>query len=213
MSGPRLVIVGLFLAAAAAASIAAPRVIAARAPSTTRLGMLPLAFDGWHGRRDPDLDPSLAAVLGAEQYLLRTYLHDRDEAVRLYVAYYAMQRRGGTMHSPLNCLPGSGWDPIERSYVDLALPGRPPTLINRYIVQKGTDTQAVFYWFQSRGRVVANEYASKLFLLRESLTLGRNDAALVRIMTPFDAKASDAANAGLAFARNLYPLLTAHLPG
>jgi EpsI family protein len=213
MIGPRLVLAGLILTAAAAASLAAPRLIAWNAPTISALESLPMVIGPWHGQRDPDIDPNLAAVLGADQYLLRSYAQGSADRVRLYVAFYATQRRGATMHSPLNCLPGSGWDQVERSYVDLQVPGRAPATINRYIVQKGSDREAVFYWFQSRGRVVASEYASKLYLLRDALMLGRNDAALVRVMTPLDARSPNAAATGLAFARDVYPLLENHLPG
>ena len=49
------------------------------------------------------------AVLRASDYLLRNY-KDRDGRVlNFYVGYYASQREGATYHSPLNCLPGSGW--------------------------------------------------------------------------------------------------------
>ncbi len=33
--------------------------------------------------------------------------------VGLYVGYYASQRQGDTIHSPQNCLPGAGWQPVE----------------------------------------------------------------------------------------------------
>ena len=31
----------------------------------------------------------------------------------LYIGYYQSQRQGSSMHSPMNCLPGSGWQPIR----------------------------------------------------------------------------------------------------
>ena len=42
----------------------------------------------------------------------------------------------------------------------------------------------VYYWYQGRGRVVANEYAVKLNLLRDAAFRGHTEEALVRIVLP-----------------------------
>ena len=48
--------------------------------------------------------------------------------------------------------------------------------MNRYVIQKGVDRQLVLYWYQSHGRVVANEYWSKFYLIRDAVRLNRTDA-------------------------------------
>jgi EpsI family protein len=181
-------------------------------PSST-LAALPLSLGAWTGREDPPLEPGVADVLRADEYLMRTYRNRErsDPPVGLYVAFYASQQTGATIHSPLNCLPGAGWDPIERGRTTLALPGG-RAVVNRYIVQKGTDRQAVFYWFQSRGRVVASEYTSRLLLVRDAFTTGRGDGALVRLTVPIRDRAADADLAAARFAEQLQPALLRHLP-
>ena len=42
--------------------------------------------------------------------------------------------------------------------------------VNRYVVQKGLDRQLVLYWYQGHGRVVASEYWSKAFLIRDAMS-------------------------------------------
>ena len=70
------------------------------------------------------------------------------------------QRQGDTIHSPQNCLPGAGWQPVRSDRMDIAVPGGPVT-VNRFVIQKGMDRQAVLYWYQGRGRVVAGEFAQQ----------------------------------------------------
>ena len=56
--------------------------------------------------------------------------------------------------------------------------------------QKGVERQAVLYWYQGRGRVVANEYANKLWLMLDAARLRRTNGALVRLITPVHRHAS-----------------------
>jgi EpsI family protein len=88
--------------------------------------------------------------------------------------------------------------------------------VNRYIVQKGLDRQLVLYWYQSHGRVVASEYTSRLYLIRDAIRLNRTDGSLVRVIAPITVGATDdgAAAERLAeeFVRVIFPLLPAYLP-
>jgi EpsI family protein len=175
------------------------------------LAELPLALGSWIGRDDPPLDPGVADVLRADEYLMRTYRESAGAPVGVYVAFYGSQQTGATIHSPLNCLPGAGWEPIERGRTTFALSGAAAE-VNRYIVQKGTDRQAVFYWFQSRGRIVASEYTSRLLLAKDAFTTGRGDGALVRLTIPIRDRLGDADRTAARFAEQLHPVLIRHLP-
>lgn len=74
--------------------------------------------------------------------------------VTLFVAYYASQRSGHTIHSPLNCLPGTGWEWVERKQrrIDVA-PGQTIEL-NGNVARRASQQDLVDYWYQSRGRTV-----------------------------------------------------------
>src|SRR5439155_25976870 len=121
--------------------------------------------------------------------------------------------------SPLNCLPGAGWEPLSKSYLTIPLSGtgaEPSISVNRYIIQKGLDQQLVLYWYQSHGRVVANEYWSKLYLVRDAVRLNRTDAALVRVIVPIassdDAGETHAEGLAVDFVKKMFPVLPNYLP-
>ena len=181
-----------------------------RLPSRETLATTPVSLHGWQGR-DVALDDDVLAQLGVDDYINRRYMAADAPPVALYVGYYASQRQGDTIHSPQNCLPGAGWRPVsaERTTVDL---GGRTIPVNRFIIQKGLDRQAVFYWYQGRSRVVANEFANKGWLMLDAARLRRTDGGLVRAITPV-ASTPDAAFATLTtFSTALFPHLSSRLP-
>jgi len=139
-------------------------------------GTVPLAFEDWVGRDAPRLDPDVARVLAADEYVHRYYgsrIPDPRSRIEMDIAYYRQPQAGAAMHSPLNCLPGNGWQVID----DRMTEG-----VRRLVVARGTDRVAMTYWFQNRGAVVGNEYRQRLELLRNGLQGRPTDAALVRVM-------------------------------
>lgn len=184
-------------------------------PPRESLAGFPMKVGEWSGRNLPDFEPEIMAVLGVDEYLNRIY-ETKEGVASLYVGYYQSQRQGDTIHSPQNCLPGSGWEPLSRSYLTIPVGGNSDITVNRYVIQKGMDRQVVLYWYQSHGRAIANEYRSKIFMVYDAVRLNRTDAALVRVISPrigtdaaAEARASDRA---VAFVKAMFPLLDRYLP-
>lgn len=154
-------------------------------------------------------------VAGMSSYVNRVYHADSTEVYGLYVGYYESQRQGKTVHSPKNCLPGAGWEPVESQRRTLALPSGPAE-VNRYLLQNTNNQQRalVYYWYQGRGRVAANEYLVKWHLLRDAATRRRTDEALVRLVIPITSRMTleDADRLAEQAARELIPDLNRHLP-
>jgi EpsI family protein len=174
-----------------------------------QLEALPFAIDAWQGRDDGPLDAETVRIVQADSYALRTYSRGASQ-VGLYVAYYGSQRSGHTIHSPLNCLPGTGWSWLERGRQTVPSAGR-TIEINRALAQKDADRLLVYYWYQSRGRVIASDYRNKLVLMQDALTLHRSDGALVRIVAPV-AGGTDPSVETESFISSLYPELVRRLP-
>ena len=185
--------------------------VEARAP----LVELPRAVGPWIDSVDTPLAQDVRDVLGVDDYVNRTYVTAAGQPVGLYIGYYASQRQGDTIHSPQNCLPGAGWQPVEGGTVPLDVSGQ-RLAVNRYVIQKGLDRQIVLYWYQGRGRVIANEYANKFWLMLDAARLHRSDGALVRVVAPVQRSVNGSLAAADAaagdFARAIFPRLSAHLP-
>lgn len=137
------------------------------------------------------ISPEERRVAGMSDYVARIYWRDSVPAFTTFVSYYERQTQGKTIHSPRNCLPGAGWEVLSADTQDVMLDGRPVTL-NRSLLKNGAATAVVFYWYQGRGRVVANEYAVKWNLLRDAALAGHTEEALVRVVVPLRSAAEHA---------------------
>lgn len=181
-----------------------------RVPPREDLATTPVTLARWEGQ-DVALEDDVIAQLGVDDYINRRYVASDAPPVALYVGYYASQRQGDTMHSPQNCLPGAGWQPVTADRATLDVSGQ-TIPVNRFIIQKGLDRQAVFYWYQGRSRVVASEYANKAWLMFDAARLRRTDGGLVRVITPVPSTPDAAFAALTTFSTALFPYLSSRLP-
>jgi EpsI family protein len=193
---------GAYVARAGSTEIAVDR---------SALTQLPLTLAPWRGVDTEPLADDLVAKLGVDDYLNRLYSRPDGPPIAVYVGYYGSQRQGDTIHSPQNCLPGAGWQPVESGRQVLGQ-GDEAVEVNRYVIAKGLNKQVVFYWYQGRGRIVANEYANKLFLMADAARLGRTNGGLVRLISPVVTTPAAATAELTAFAGAVRPYLSRHLP-
>jgi EpsI family protein len=157
---------------------------------------------------DKILDEPTLQVLRATDYLLRDFRRADGQVGNLYVGYYASQREGASYHSPLNCLPGSGWILSEPGKAMIPLPDGTTFAANKYVIQNGEYKSLMIYWYQGRGRAVASEYWGKVYTVIDSVRLRRSDGALVRITVPLD----DSEDRALQSATELAAQAAASLP-
>ena len=210
----RILVLSIILLAASAfiARASRPEIT----PIRESLSGISMKIGNWEGRRAPDMGERVLAKLGVDDYINRTYYDPAHFPIGLYIGYYQSQRQGDTIHSPLNCLPGAGWNPVKKGHIKIPFGDKSAIEINRIVILKGVNKQVVLYWYQSHGRVVASEYWGKIYTVFDALRTNRTDAALVRIMCPVagteTAAEIDAENRGIDFVKLLYPLLARYLP-
>jgi EpsI family protein len=133
--------------------------------------------------------------LASTSFIERIY-RKADTTLDVSIAYYAFQRAGETMHTPKNCLPGSGWEIVNYDSAEVPLDGRPER-INRFTVQSGDTKALTLYWYQSRRRIIDNEYKGKGFMMWDAITTGRTEGSVVKIFLP---EKPGAAEEALSFA-------------
>lgn len=213
----RIAIVSIVLALAAIAVARAER--HEETPLRAPFEEFPMQLGDWLGAARPPLTPRVLEVLGLDDYVVRLYRHSSREFADLYVGYWRSQRQGDTMHSPQNCLPAAGWEPVSQSLLTLPDPrnaSAPPLSLNRYLIEKGLERQLVLYWYQGRGRIIGNEYMSKFYLMWDAAWRNRTDAAIVRIIVPVAEKTAAAEDraekTAVGFVNVLIPALNRFLP-
>lgn len=164
---------------------------------------------------DIRFDAETERVLRADDYLSRSYMGPEGRGANLYIGYYATQRNGATYHSPLNCLPGTGWTMSEPAKITIKPSGGAPAFeANRYIIEQGSDRQLLVYWYQGRGRAVSSEYWGKIYTVLDSISRRRSDGAMVRVMVPVLKGQSEQAalEASVDLAARIAPVLPGFVP-
>jgi EpsI family protein len=150
--------------------------------------------------------------LQVSSYINRIYREENGYQLSLYVGYYDVQKEGTMIHSPKHCMPGSGWFPLEATVVPIGYSSNNEYYkVNRILFQKGIEKIIMYYWYQGRNRIVANEYIDKLFLVVDSVLRQRSDGALVRVIGPWDS-AGNFEKKQEQFVASLFPILQQHLP-
>jgi EpsI family protein len=186
--------------------------------SVSRLPLkeFPSAVGAWRQiGQDYRFDAETERILRADDYLSRNFVGPQNQAANFYIGYYATQRTGATYHSPLNCLPGSGWTMSEPGKITIVPKGgRQAFEANRYIVEQGGNRQLLVYWYQGRGRAVASEYWGKIYTVVDSISRRRSDGAMVRVMVPLMKGQSEqsALEASTDLAAEIVPLLSGFVP-
>ena len=180
------------------------------------LDRFPKVLPGWHLYQESKVEPEVQDVLKADDLLSRVYLNDSQTAsAYLFMAFFKTQREGQSPHSPKNCLPGSGFEPVEPpGQIAIQVAGRnEPIRVNRYVTARGDEKSVTLYWYQSHRRVIADEFAAKFWLIADSIRYHRSDTSLVRVVVPVRGNDTNAASQiAVEFAQTVFPAVTRQLP-
>ncbi len=184
-------------------------------PAKKELSTFPKAINTWAGT-ETFFSDKVYDVLGVDDSTLINYRSPGGKSLQLYIGYYQSQREGDLIHSPKNCLPGSGWSITRTTSESLTIPEEKPRHIDiiKLIMEKDNNRQVVLYWFQSRGRFIASEYFQKIYMVWDSITKNRTDEAFVRLIAPVGSRGEEYTTEYLKeFAEQIIPILEEYLPG
>jgi len=163
-------------------------------PERKTFDEFPLEFGEWKCDERQWMSEKVERNLGVTDYLICRFTTPEDRTgVEVYLGYHASQVReagGGasenSIHPPAHCLPGSGWDIISNRTVPLDMPGLPgehPTA-KRVVIAKDNARQLVYYWYQSRGRVISQDWKKIVYVALDRALKQRTDGSLVRFTIP-----------------------------
>jgi len=161
-------------------------------PERTSFSAFPDRMDQWECPERESMGEKIENVLGVTDYLLCTFTNSSFRApIGVYIGYHHSQvrKKGGNetlIHPPKHCLPGSGWNVIDAQQVMVQIPGFPDgqSKVNRFIIANGEARELVYYWYHSRGRVIADDWKKTAYLFWDRMTRHRTDGSLVRFVIP-----------------------------
>jgi EpsI family protein len=182
-------------------------------PLRKSLDAFPSLVGEWRGREATILEVDVLNVLKVKDYLMRRYVDAAGRSLWLYIGYWDTQRKGAQPHSPRNCLPGSGWEPLEATMLTIALPSPHAAItVNRFVIQKEQAQQVVLYWYHSQGQAVAGEVAARVAMVRNAIVRNRTDGSLVRVSSPVYGSVQETSEHLVKYVQAMYPVLAEYLP-
>ncbi len=198
-----------------------------RVPSSTPLSQFPSRIGVWSST-DVPIHQDVLDVLGKGFFLNRIYTETASvspatvspattagaDSIGLFIGYFPTQRTGQSIHSPQNCLPGSGWTFESSGTTDITDDVGKMIRVGEYVISDGTSKDEVLYWYRAHGRSMASDYAAKFYTLLDSIRYSRTDAALVRVVTTMRPGESRQAahDRAVNFVKETSPLLPAYVP-
>lgn len=183
-------------------------------PIAKPLQQVPQQIGSWQAVSSQSMGDEVESVLGVDDYILRNYRNAHGVQINLYVSYFTYTDRNKGYHSPLNCMPGSGWNIAETNPVSLSLPAADQkATVNQLILQKGRQKQISLYWYQCRGRILHNEYLERIYRVIDSIFKNRTDGAFIRLIaTNSDQDLQEDMAMLRGFATQIIPVLRKYLP-
>ena len=186
-------------------------------PERESFESFPLAMEPWSCRARQDMEDDVIQILGVTDYMLCDFVnYDTESLANVYVGYHQTQTRSTTkgetlIHPPEHCLPGAGWDIIKSDIVpiDFGVPGE----AKRVVVAKGNHRSLVYFWYQSRGRVIARNHEKVIYMFMDRALSQRTDGSLVRFTIPIQHGDEEGAQAAFeSLASSLAPLIPKYVP-
>jgi EpsI family protein len=173
--------------------------------------MFPTLNRTWLMTSQAEFSENVLNVLKPTDYLSRQYQGDNGARVGLYIGYHGGGKGSGGIHSPKNCLPGSGWYEVSSKRLHLEVNGDRINLV-RAVYQKGDYNELFLYWFQVKGKTLSDEYSLKLAEITNSVLYRRRDSAFIRVSVPFESDEQRANAVAERFVRDFVPVIREFLP-
>jgi EpsI family protein len=141
------------------------------------LSSLPGQLDGWVGE-PASLQASPFRLAYTDEEFVRLYRGPSGEAFGLYVGYFRSQDANRKLVDSQSRRLADG---AEALYLQRSADS--PPRISRTLLSQNGKRWSVYYWFDINGRIVANRYAAKLYILYDAFRHRRTNGALVVVFS------------------------------
>jgi EpsI family protein len=147
---------------------------------------LPLAKSGWSGQAET-ISAEEKELLSPDNLFMASYTNPSGSKVQLFIDYFSPENTTGAIHSPRNCLPGSGWVIVDSEPRSIEAAGRRIPAIRLHLALGGS-REVMDFWYITRYGETASDYRLKFNTMISSLTLRPTDKAFVRFISSQDPK-------------------------
>lgn len=171
----------------------------------------PTVIGEWRMIGDSQFDQATLDMLRPTDYMARRYRNAKGSVADIYVGYHDGASKAGPLHSPRNCLPGSGWVEVSSEKKSIPISGKDLDAVMA-VYQHGEVSDLFIYWFQVGGKVISNEYELKVSEVLNSIRNSKRDTCFIRVSVVMSGDKSRAEESATSFLRSIQPVLVKHLP-
>jgi EpsI family protein len=182
-----------------------------KVPMNRPFSDFPIRHLDWHMVSQAVFSANILAVLKPTDYLDRKYVNESGLPIELYIGYHGGGEGGGEIHSPKNCMLGSGWREGPEQQITIPVGDR-KLQVNKAVYQNNGMNQLLLYWYEVKGRPLTSEYALKAHEIVNSAFYRRKDAAFISVSLIFDSDEEKAVSSGVKFINDFYPKIREFLP-
>jgi EpsI family protein len=186
-------------------------------PLAQPLKTIPMQAGQWRGTNH-DIPTDQLMKIAAEDTLLRTYERRTTgkgaSALSLYIAYFGGVR-GTAPHHPDVCMPGAGWEIIDRDMPTLDVGLAEPVEVHQDVFEHIVDQQKrlVVWWEYVHGENVASRTMQRLKWVLPSFLGGKRGSVLqVQVSIDYGDDVAPAKEVVKDFMKALGPSLREVLP-
>ncbi len=138
----------------------------------------PMSRDGWTGQTEV-VAPGVIDLLKPDHIINTNFIDLDGNRVNLFLGSFS-DPRGGP-HSPLNCLPASGWIVEGSEPHTIAFHNRTLNIKRLHLRYKQTG-HVMDFWYVTPWGETSNDYQLKLFEMLTSLTLSPRHLTFIRFV-------------------------------
>lgn len=144
---------------------------------------IPEKISKWKNFEEQSIKPMVEQILGVDDYIWRQYKSNNGDLLDVYISYFSRIDASKTYHSPLNCMPGSGWSIYKIESIPIKLSNGKDVLVNSLTMKNGVKELQAIYWYQCRGRIIDTEYKERIYRTLDSIFKRETNGAFIRIIS------------------------------
>ena len=151
---------------------------------------------------DIEVAPRVREILQTSLILMRNYKTPQGWPIQLQIVYTGASRR--SLHFPEYCLVGAGYEILEQYSAPVGFDFN----AKRLVLGKGSEEQAVLYWFKTDENFTGNFFLNSWYWAKNQITFGAPTSSMIKLSTTMGGRDEEAIFAMLEdFALKLKPIL------
>jgi EpsI family protein len=154
------------------------------APKPIPVTSFPLTKGDWHAQTVP-ITGGVLDMLKPDAIYEALYSNPQEISIDLFFSYFSAENVTGGVHSPKNCMPGSGWAILSSEPRPIKVNGR-IIPASRLHVKYGNAMKIVDYWYVTRHGETSSDYGLKWYEMLSAVSLKPTDVSFIRFVTSDD---------------------------